>query len=324
MTNVVALVKKDTVDVVAQKVREFQESGQLHLPANYSAENAMKAAWLTLQGTTDRNDKPVLEVCSKDSIANALLEMVVQGLNPSKKQCYFIAYGNKLVCQRSYFGTMAVAKEVDETIDDIIAEVVYEGDVFKYRLNRGQKEVTEHEQSLENIDGKKIKAAYCIIIHNDGRVKTTIMTFAEIKQAWQQSQMKPIDDKGNIKAGSTHGKFTAEMAKKTVINRACKAIINSSSDCNLLKDVFNRNSEIIAEETVAQEVVDNANSEVIDITSKHVVDEAHNGDEPAAAGEEKNEPAAETEEAEGQMSIGDEFEAYQKQQQTAAQGGPDF
>lgn len=30
MTNQLALVKKDTVDVVAAKVKEFQESGELH------------------------------------------------------------------------------------------------------------------------------------------------------------------------------------------------------------------------------------------------------------------------------------------------------
>ncbi len=277
-----ALVKKDTVDIVAQKIKEFQESRQLHLPANYSAENAMKSAWLILQSAVDKDNRPVLEVCTKDSIANSLLDMVVQGLNPAKKQGYFIAYGKNLVFQRSYFGTMAVAQEVDENIAEIIAEVVYEGDVFKYRLNRGKKEITEHEQSLENINGKKIKAAYCIIVYQDGETKTTIMTFEEIKQAWQQSKMRPIDEKGQLKAGSTHDKFTAEMAKKTVINRACKPIINSSSDSNLFKEIYNRTSEIIAEDDVAQEVAENANKEPIDI-SYSVVEESPEGSTPPPA-----------------------------------------
>ena len=72
-----ALLKKDTVDIVAARVRQFQESGELNLPANYSPENAMKSAWLTLQSTTDRNNRPALEVCTKDSIANSLLDMLV-------------------------------------------------------------------------------------------------------------------------------------------------------------------------------------------------------------------------------------------------------
>lgn len=269
-----ALLKKDTVDIVAARVRQFQESGELNLPANYSPENAMKSAWLTLQSTTDRNNRPALEVCTKDSIANSLLDMIVQGLNPAKKQGYFIVYGNKLVFQRSYFGTMAVAKQVNENIQDIIAEVVYEGDTFKYKINRGMKEIAEHEQSLENVDGSKIKAAYCLIINKDGEVmKTEIMTIDEIKKAWAQSQMRPIDDKGNIKAGSTHDKFTAEMCKKTVINRACKAIINSSNDSNLFARSFNRTSEIIAEEEVAEEIAEHANSEVIDIEVEPVEEE---------------------------------------------------
>lgn len=280
--NQLALLKKDTVDVVANRIRQFQEKGELHLPANYSPENAMKSAWLILQSTLDRDKKPVLQVCTKDSIANALLDMVVQGLNPAKKQGYFIAYGKQLVFQRSYFGTMALAKQVDDTIQDIIAEVVYEGDTFKYRINRGKKEVTEHEQSLENVNGQKIKAAYCIIIDKNGEVKRTeIMTIDEIKQAWRQSQMKPVDEKGNIKADSTHGKFTAEMCKKTVINKACKAIINSSSDSHLFKQSFNRTSEVIAEEEMAQEIAEQANGEVIDITPDDYTEDEPAQEEPA-------------------------------------------
>ena len=184
---------------------------------------------------------------------------------PAKKQGYFIVYGNKLAFQRSYFGTMAVAMQVDSTIQDIIAEVVYEGDTFKYKINRGKKEITEHEQALENINGGKIKAAYSLVINNDGEiVRTEIMTIDEIKKAWAQSQMKPIDEKGNIKAGTTHEKFTAEMCKKTVINRTCKPIINRSSDANLLR-AFSRTDEVIAEENAAAEIAENANKEVLDI-----------------------------------------------------------
>ena len=278
MINTAALVKKETVDIVAARVREFQEHGQLHLPANYSAENAMKSAWLILQNTLDRDKRPVLEVCTKDSIANSLLDMVVQGLNPAKKQGYFIAYGKQLVFQRSYFGTMAVAMQVDDTIQEIVAEVVYESDTFRYRIQRGKKEITEHEQSLENIDGKKIKAAYCMVINTDGEIsKTEIMTFAEIKQAWKQSQMHPIDDKGNVKGGSTHDKFTAEMCKKTVTNRACKPIINASSDSHLFQQSFNRTDEVIVEEEMAAAIAAHANTEPIDIEYEA---EAQNDGEP--------------------------------------------
>lgn len=306
--NQLAILRADTIDVIATKVRQYQEHGELLLPANYSPENAMKSAWLILQSTQDREKRPVLEVCTKDSIANSLLDMVVQGLNPAKKQGYFIAYGKQLVFQRSYFGTMAVAKQVDENIHDIIAEVVYQGDVFKYKISRGKKEVTEHEQSLENVIGKNIIAAYAMVIDWNGEVvKTEIMTIEQIKQAWTKSQMHPVDDKGNIKAGSTHEKFTADMAMKTVINKVCKPIINSSSDRHLFKESFNRTSEIIAEEEAAEEIAENANSEVIDITAE-VTDEAAPEPEPEA----KETPSQEAEPVQQQMF-----------KQTGA-GGPGF
>jgi len=310
--NQLAILRADTIDVIAAKVRQYQEHGELLLPANYSPENAMKSAWLMLQSTVDREKRPVLETCTKDSIANSLLDMVVQGLNPAKKQGYFIAYGKQLTFQRSYFGTMAVTKQVNENIQDIIGEVIYEGDVFKYKIARGKKEVTEHEQSLDNVDGKKIKAAYALVIDWNGEViKTEIMTIEQIKQAWKQSQMHPVDDKGNVKAGSTHDKFTADMAMKTVINKVCKPIINSSSDSHLFKESFNRTPEIIAEEEAAQEIAENANSEVIDIEGEVTEDqepekpESQKQDKPQ---EQKKPPAA------GQQQIFD----------STGTDGPDF
>lgn len=266
MTQTLALVKKDVVDVVAGRMRQFQESGQLDLPVGYSPENAMKSAWLILQQTQTSEKKPVLTACTKDSIANSLLDMIVQGLNPAKEQGYFIAYGKRLTFQRSYFGNMALAKRVRPDITDIIAEVVYEGDTFKYKIVRGRKEISDHEQSLENVDKKKIKAAYCIIVGADDRIiRQEIMTFDEIKQSWQMSRVKPVDEKGNIKPGSTHGKFTADMAKRTVISKACKPIINSSSDNHLFRQAVSRTQEVIVEQDAVAEIAEHANQEMIDI-----------------------------------------------------------
>jgi recombination protein RecT len=73
------------------------------------------------------------------------------------------------------------------------------------------------------------------------------------------------------------------MCKKTIINKTCKPIINSSSDSNLFKQSFARTSEIIAEEEAAQEIAENANSEIIDIEI----------DEDPAPGPEAEQPALE-------------------------------
>lgn len=220
-----ALKKYDNIsDQVLAKIEQFQQDGGLRLPANYSVENHMKSAWLVLQATTDRNGKRALDVCTKGSIANALFDMVLQGLSVSKKQGYFIVYGNSLEFQRSYFGTMALAKRAGGIKGEPVANVIYEGDEFIYMIDpkTGRKSIIKHEQKLENIDNSKIVGAYAIVTYADDTTEVTIMSMAQIRAAWNQGATK-----GNSPA---HKNFTDEMAKKTVIGRACKAVINSSDD----------------------------------------------------------------------------------------------
>ncbi len=274
MANELALIKKDVVDVVGKKVQEFVSRGELHLPPNYSVENAMKSAWLILQNTFDKDKNPVLKVCTRDSIANALLDMAVQGLNPAKKQGYFIAYGKQLVFQRSYFGTMAVTKRVTGA-KDIFSEIVYKGDEFEYTIQRGNKIITKHVQKIENVDPNNIVAAYCTIVFDDDRQFTDVMTWPEIQKAWSKSKMNPD------KEGSTHKEFAQEMARKTVINRACKRYLNSSDDGSLLMQHINRADEVAAEAEVEAEIEENANQELIDIEYE-VADEEPEVEEKAA------------------------------------------
>ena len=271
--NQLALIKKDVVDTVTSKVREFTSAGELHFPANYSVENAMKSAWLILQETKaktpDKKEVPALSYCTRDSIANALLSMAVQGLNPAKKQCYFIAYGNQLVCQRSYFGNIYLAKLADPEIEDIVGTTVYEGDEFEYYIYRGKTFIRKHVQSLGNVDKKKIVAAYATVLRKDGneaKEYSDIMTMEQIKQAWKQSKMYPIDDRGNIKTGSTHDKFTADMAEKTVINGICKQIINTSTDSYLVLETYRKTEDAIVTAEASETIAQHANREIIDVT----------------------------------------------------------
>ncbi len=274
----IALVKKDTVDIVASKIKEFQENREINLPDHYSPENAMKSAWLTLQKTTAKAAKddyrPVLEYCTKDSIANSLLSMVVQGLSPAKNQCYFIAYKNELQLQRSYFGTMAVTKRLNE-VKDIRSQVIYADDEFELQIENGEKRIAKHIQKLANIDVNKIVGAYAIIEKTNGTVHTEVMSMAQIKAAWGQSSMYPVDDNGNLKANSTHSKFTDQMVLKTVINRACKYFANTSDDSDLLIEHFNKatENEYPAENKkndilVQNEIEDNANKEELDFINE--------------------------------------------------------
>ncbi|HHX63151.1 MAG TPA: recombinase [Epulopiscium sp.] len=273
MSNQVAkVIEKNIVDTVANRVKQFQAKGELVFPENYIPENALKSAYLMLQETLDRNKAPVLETCTQTSIANSLLSMVVQGLNPDKKQCYFIAYGKTLQLQRSYFGSIHAAKTVNPEIKDVYGKVVYEDDIFEYDIKHGKEIITKHTQKLGNIDKSKIIGAYGTVLYNDETELSTIMTFEQIKQAWSQSSMKPVDDKGNIKEYSTHGKFTADMAEKTAINKVCKYIINSSSDSSITSQFARKLDSEIAEAETSATIEENANSETLDFEDEEIID----------------------------------------------------
>lgn len=209
---------------VLSRIEQFQKDGSMILPKNYSVENHMKSAWLALQEVEDKEHQKALQICTKESIANSLLDMVLQGLSVSKKQGYFIVYGNKLIFKRSYFGTIALAKRAGGMVSEPVANVIYEGDDFLYEIDpkTAKVAIVKHSQKLENIDNSKIKGAYALVTLADGTTQVTIMSMQQIRAAWGQGATK-----GNSPA---HKNFAEEMAKKTVIGRACKAIINSSDD----------------------------------------------------------------------------------------------
>ena len=221
---------------VRQQIADLEAKKQIALPPNYSPENALKSAWLILQETVTTDKKPVLQNCTPVSIQNALFSMVIQGLSPSKKQCYFIPYGNQLQLSRSYLGTIAVTKRLSG-IKDVKAHVIYEGDTFEteYDIKTASVVVKEFKPNFSTIDITKIVGVFAVILGEDGPVHTEIMTMAQVRNAWNQGQMK-----GNSGA---HKNFSEEMAKKSVINRACKAYWNTSDDSDLLIEAINNTTD---------------------------------------------------------------------------------
>jgi recombination protein RecT len=247
-------VQKEITTQVLAKIKAFETTGELRIPADYSPENALKGAMLILEELKDRNKQPVLQVCTKTSIAQALLKMVVEGLSPLKRQGYFIPYGDELQWSRSYQGSIALAKRV-ANVKDVPANIIFEGDEFEFGINpaTGYMHVIKHIQSLKNIDTTKIAGAYAIVNYNDGRSDLTVMTMDQIRKAWNQGPTKG--------ASPAHQNFTDEMAKKTVINRACKTPINSSTDAFLIEDEFEAKENKI--EDVAHEIIEDTASKEI-------------------------------------------------------------
>ena len=261
------LTQRQITPSVANRIEEMKGEGLLVAP-NYSVSNALSSAYYAL---TNSNSGNLLGKCTQDSIYNALLDMVTQGLSPAKTQCYFIPYGNKVKLTRSYFGTMKVVKQLPE-VKDIYAQVIYEGDDVEIKNVEGHKVLVKHDTNWLNQDNPII-GAYCIIEKNDGEKVLTIMTKKEIDKAWAQSKNKSIQNN-----------FPQEMAKRTVINRAAKQFFNTSDDNDLFIDAVNR--------TTANEYDDERN--VKDITPEQ--DDSESIDSflgeplPEAADEETKQP----------------------------------
>ena len=186
--------------------------------------------------------------------------------------------------------------------------MIYEGDVLKFTIDpkTGIRSIVKHEQSFENIDVTKIKGAYAVVVRRDADNYTEFMTMDQIRRAWEQGPTK-----GNSPA---HKKFPEEMAKKTVINRACKMFVNTSDDSAILAEAFRRttDNEYRKNEDAAVEVIDVDENEIKEV--KDAAQEAVFGSE-----------AVENEKAEDvpEEAIKDEQSDSQEPEQISMEGGSD-
>lgn len=214
-------MQEKTVNAVMKQVEELQQTGGLVLPKDYNVGNALKSAWIYLQTIETRTKQKAIDVCTKLSICNCLLEMVIRGQHP-KKHCYFIPCGNSLEYWERYMGKVLRAKR-DTKIQDVVAQIVYEGDKFVYTVDEnGYYQLVSHETAIENINPDKIKAAYAVVIYKDGSKHLEIMTIDQIRKSWQQGAARGTS--------GAHQNFTDQMCKKTVIARACKIELDSATD----------------------------------------------------------------------------------------------
>lgn len=250
-------VKKDISTQVLAKIDAFEKSGELTLPKDYNVENALKSAYIILSDPKNN----ILAKCDKSSVAEALLKMVVYGVSPVKKQCYFIPYGEKLECSISYFGNIAIAKRYGK-LKAIKGNAIFEGDTFEFEVDQvtGRRKVIKHIQTLDSIGTNKIKGSYAVYELTDGTSDVEVMNIAQIQMAWGQG-----GSKGNSPA---HKNFADQMAIKTVINRACKLLISSSDD-SILYDPLEDDKVIdVTAENVAHEVNTEANKETLDFSKE--------------------------------------------------------
>lgn len=204
-------------DVAAiQQVNELIRIGGLTLPEGYNHVTAIKMAFLMLQGMFGKNDQyPLAFACEYNSVVNALVQMALDGLDATKKQCYFSKSGNALKYAKEYHSKRLDVQRLYPNYTPS-PKVIYEGDEFEYDTDpkTGRHFLVKHKQSLANLDNDFI-GAYIYIPCNDGGQDLFIMTKKMIVTAWSNSRQ----------GQATHNKYTAKMVQKTIMNSALDTVI---------------------------------------------------------------------------------------------------
>lgn len=213
----VSLRTQEGLIAVAQTY--LKKNGDVILPPNYDVNDAVKALYLKTIQTVDKQKRPVLEVCTRESIEQVVQNYVSKGLNIAKNQCYLVCYGNTLTLQESYFGKQKEANAYAGIT--INSNVIYEGEKVNIVVRPNGTKIIEHTPDFSKFDTNKIVGAYAIAVNDKGEVvDSDIMTMKEIRQSWAKSSS----------GGTVHKEFPVEMTRKTVIARLAKRFINTSDD----------------------------------------------------------------------------------------------
>jgi len=138
-------------------------------------------------------------------------------------------------------------KRAEPEIKTVFAEIVYEKDKFVYTIKHGAKIVTEHLQSMDNVDDTKIKGAYATILYMDGTEVSDYMSMAQIQKSWSKSPSNQ----------GVHKEFPTQMAKRTVLARlAGMTLRTGTTDLLLDNDQFAEDFDERADEQEATQTID--------------------------------------------------------------------
>ena len=205
---------KDTTAWIERSVKE----NQITVPEGYDTPGEITTALMIIAQTIDKEGRPALESCSKESIMTQLRLMAQNGLSMARKQCYPIVRKPKLCIDTSYFGTISILKRIMPGYD-VRANVIYKDDIYDYVFNEEIQcnQIVNVRSSIENRD-KGIVGAYGVIFEKaTGKIiYSEVMSWKEILTSWSHAKTDKVQKE-----------FPQEMAKRTLIQRMCKLFLNT-------------------------------------------------------------------------------------------------
>lgn len=271
MTNQVPM-KTGVTQIINQAIGMYTkmvENKQVDIPENYSYKNAIQASrYLITKPIESGKNKglSIADLCTPQSILQAVMEMAQKGLNPDKKQCYFIPYGNTCTLSISYQGNVALAKRGGEDIGETYAYAVYKNDKLELAFNpqRGVIEVKSYEPDISKWTKTDIIGAFAVITNSNGNVKyTEYMTMEQIKDSWNMGFAK-----GESPA---HKNFPDQQAIKTVKSRAVKSFVSTADDSDIVS--ASDKSAAYTDQEISQELEHKANTLELDIGNEELKEE---------------------------------------------------
>lgn len=223
-------------DIIKHKLQTELKNYEFRI--GFTPQSAVSAAMLVWSENDNFN------WCTEESRIQCLIDMLVFGLNPLKKQCYFIPFKDKkkgpvLTFVMDYAGAIVAAKDTNKTIKDIRAQLVREGDDFKFSIENGIYVVKRHEPTAKSLSGKPIMA-YCIAVDKDDRpIAMDIINYDQyvehVRRHSKHINGQPtVNADGTFHPYSNHAKYPEKMFLKTVIHRLCKTIIKTSPNEKVL------------------------------------------------------------------------------------------
>lgn len=245
--------------IINQAINQYTsmvEQNVFDIPENYSYKNAIQQARYLLTKPAEsgkHSGKTIIDVCTPQSILQSVMEMAQKGLNPDKKQCYFIPYGNTCTLSVSYQGNVALAKRSGQDIGDIYGYAVYKADKFELEFDivKGTYKIKTYQPNVNEWKKDDIIGAFAVITNKYGEVKyTEYMTMDQIKSAWSMGAAK-----GNSPA---HRNFPDQQAIKTVKSRAVKSFVNTADDSEMVGD--SDKSIAFTDQSFKNELESNANT----------------------------------------------------------------
>jgi phage RecT family recombinase len=195
------------------------------------------------------NQNPDLIFCDRRSFWSSSVKCAADGLVPDGREAVLLPFKSRVkrrdpvtgidreiwVDLVTYIPMIAgVRKRMRNSgeVNSAVAEVVFRGDKFKYRL--GDDAFIEHEPPPLDQDRGDAVGAYAVIRLSNGEVIREVMSFKEIERIRLSSKAKD---------GPAWKNHWGEMARKTVMKRASKSA-PMSADLNRLMSREDEPAEI--------------------------------------------------------------------------------